>query len=187
MDASELSDPSNPRVFLEISIDGKAQPQKIVIELMSEECPRTCENFLNLITGQGEGGLSYAGSPFHRIMTGFMAQGGDVVHGNGTGAKSSFGGTFKDENFKISHCRPGVVSMSNAGKDTNACQFFITFHPCEWLDGVNVAFGLMESGFDTLRAIEKVGDKVTGKPSGKVIITSCGIHQPSAPGPRQPI
>ncbi|XP_059625930.1 peptidyl-prolyl cis-trans isomerase CYP63 isoform X2 [Cornus florida] len=168
----------NPLVFLDVSIDGDPA-QKIVMELFADVVPRTAENFRALCTGEkGIGAntgkpLHYKGSIFHRIITGFMAQGGDFSKGNGTGGESIYGGKFADENFKLNHNVPGLLSMANGGPNTNGSQFFITFKPQPYLDGKHVVFGKVVKGMDILRKIEQVGTS-EGKPSRIVKIVDCG-------------
>ncbi|KAK2972723.1 hypothetical protein RJ640_029180 [Escallonia rubra] len=126
--------------------------------------------------GKGARGkpLHYKGTPFHRIIPGFMIQGGDTVYGNGGGNESIYGGTFRDENFKIKHSHPGVVSMVNNGPDSNGSQFFITTVKARWLDGEHVVFGKVIEGMDTVYAIEGGAGTYSGKPRKKVIIADSG-------------
>lgn len=159
------------KVWLGVSIDNK-DAGRIVIQLHTQYCPKTCKNFIALCTGElgdtYENGtkapvrLSFANSLFHRVIPGFMAQGGDITKNNGQGGVSIYGVTFPDENFIYKHDKPYVLSMANAGKDTNGSQFFITFKKTPWLDGKHVVFGEVVSGTETLKTIEALGS-----PNGK--------------------
>ncbi|KAL6505172.1 hypothetical protein OROGR_024989 [Orobanche gracilis] len=168
----------NPSVFLDVSINGDTA-DRIVIELFADAVPKTAENFRALCTGEkGVGAttgkpLHYKGTPFHRIMKGFMAQGGDFSKGNGTGGESIYGGKFPDENFKLEHSGPGFLSMANGGPNTNGSQFFITFKRQPHLDGKHVVFGKVEKGMDVVKKMEQLGT-ADGKPSGLVKIVDCG-------------
>uniref|UniRef100_A0A5B6ZYP0 peptidylprolyl isomerase n=1 Tax=Davidia involucrata TaxID=16924 RepID=A0A5B6ZYP0_DAVIN len=168
----------NPLVFLDVSIDGDPV-ERIVIELFADVVPRTAENFRALCTGEKGIGIStgkplhYKGSIFHRIIKGFMAQGGDFSKGNGTGGESIYGGKFADENFTLDHNGPGLLSMANGGPNTNGSQFFIIFKRQSHLDGKHVVFGKVVKGMDIVRKIEQVGTS-DGKPSGLVKIVDCG-------------
>ncbi|CAK9179267.1 unnamed protein product [Ilex paraguariensis] len=168
----------NPVVFLDISID-RDPMERIVIELFADVAPRTAENFRALCTGEKgigittEKPLHYKGSIFHRIIKGFMVQGGDFSKGNGTGGESIYGGKFADENFKLDHTMPGLLSMANGGPNTNGSQFFIIFKRQPHLDGKHVVFGQVVKGMDVVRKIEQLGT-ADGKPSAIVKIVDCG-------------
>lgn len=124
---------SNPRVFLDVEIGGTPSGQ-MVFELRADIVPKTVENFKALCTGENDQGLTFRDSEFHRIIPEFMCQGGDFDKGDGTGGCSIYGPTFPDENFKLLHDKPGVLSMANCGPGTNGSQFFICTVPCPWLD-----------------------------------------------------
>lgn len=167
----------NPRVFFEISIGGDPAG-KIVMELYSDATPRTAENFRALCTGEkglGTSGkpLHYKGSVFHRVIPGFMCQGGDFIAGDGTGFESIYGEHFEDENFERRHVGAGVLSMANCGPHTNGSQFFICTDEADWLDGKHVVFGEVVEGMDVVREVEKVGSE-SGETSEEVVITDCG-------------
>ncbi|XP_023548559.1 peptidyl-prolyl cis-trans isomerase CYP63-like [Cucurbita pepo subsp. pepo] len=173
-----MSKKKNPLVFLDVSIDGEPV-QRIIIELFANVVPKTAENFRALCTGEKgigkttEKPLHYKGTFFHRVIKGFMAQGGDFSRGNGTGGESVYGGKFSDENFRLKHDGPGVLSMANSGPNTNGSQFFMTFKPQPHLDGKHVVFGKVVMGMDVVKKIEQIGT-ADGKPRQPVKIVDCG-------------
>jgi len=168
----------NPRVFFDVAIGEKA-PQRVEFELFADVVPKTAENFRALCTGEkGKGAsgkpLHYKGSSFHRIIPDFMLQGGDFTRGNGTGGESIYGAKFRDENFKLKHDKPGLLSMANAGPNTNGSQFFITTTRTAHLNGKHTVFGKVTKGMDVVRAVEFCGSD-SGKPKRPVKIVDCGM------------
>nr|ANA12002.1 cyclophilin [Panax ginseng] len=168
---------ANPKVFFDILI-GKMKAGRVVMELFADVTPKTAENFRALCTGEKGIGVSgkplhYKGSTFHRIIPGFMCQGGDFTRGNGTGGESIYGQKFADENFNVKHTGPGILSMANAGRNTNGSQFFLCTEKTSWLDGKHVVFGKVVDGYSVVKEMEKVGSD-GGQTSSTVVIEDCG-------------
>ncbi|WOG89096.1 hypothetical protein DCAR_0208332 [Daucus carota subsp. sativus] len=165
---ADLKEVTN-KVYFDVEIAGKPAG-RIVMGLFGKTVPKTAGE-----KGIGKSGkpLHYKGSAFHRIIPSFMLQGGDFTLGDGRGGESIYGEKFADENFKIKHTGPGLLSMANAGKDTNGSQFFITTVTTSWLDGRHVVFGKVLSGMDVVYKVEAEGQQ-SGTPKSKVIIADSG-------------
>ncbi|KAG8453877.1 hypothetical protein GDO86_000485 [Hymenochirus boettgeri] len=169
---------SNPRVFFDVEIGGESVG-RIILELFADVVPRTAENFRALCTGEKGIGqstgkpLHFKGCPFHRIIKKFMIQGGDFSNQNGTGGESIYGEKFEDENFHYKHDKEGLLSMANAGPNTNGSQFFITTVPTPHLDGKHVVFGQVLKGYGVVKVLENAEVKEE-LPVKICLIAECG-------------
>ncbi|KAL3722427.1 hypothetical protein ACJRO7_034750 [Eucalyptus globulus] len=170
---------AKPRCFMDISIGGELEG-RVVGELYTDVAPKTAENFRALCTGEKGIGphtgapLHYKGVRFHRVIKGFMVQGGDISAGDGTGGESIYGLKFEDENFDLKHERKGMLSMANSGPNTNGSQFFITTTRTSHLDGKHVVFGRVVKGMGVVRSVEHATTGAGDCPSVDVVIADCG-------------
>ena len=156
-----------------VSVAGE-KPQKIVFELATDVAPKTCDNFASFCQSK-EPSKTYKGTQFHRIIPGFMAQGGDYQNGDGTGGEAFHGSTLIDESFALKHDAPGVLSMANKGRNTAGSQFFITLGKSQHLDGKHVVFGRVIAGMNVVEEMAKV-ETEKDRPTSmqKIVIVDCG-------------
>ncbi|KAK3686948.1 peptidyl-prolyl cis-trans isomerase cpr6 [Vermiconidia calcicola] len=178
MSTTNGTDNSRTRVWFKISVGG-AEIGRVLFQLYNDITPKTADNFRALCTGEKGAGkqgkpLHYKGSGFHRIIKGFMIQGGDFTAGNGTGGESIYGEKFEDENFELKHEKPFLLSMANAGPGTNGSQFFITTVPTPHLDGKHVVFGEVIAGKSVVRQLENTQVGANDKPEKECVIEDCG-------------
>ncbi|WVO13688.1 hypothetical protein L204_101309 [Cryptococcus depauperatus] len=177
----ETKDEKNlPNVFIKVSVNGK-DIGRVEFKLYDDVTPKTAANFRGLCTGKKPddtslpSNFSYKSSTFHRVIPGFMIQGGDIERHDGTGGVSIYGSKFPDENFEKKHDKAGLLSCANAGSNTNGSQFFITTaDKCEWLDGKHTVFGEVVEGMSVVKEIEAKGNKEGKPPRDKIIISDCG-------------
>ncbi|NXT76680.1 PPIL6 protein, partial [Zapornia atra] len=168
-------------VYLEIAI-GEQPVGRLLFELFSDACPRTCENFRALCTGGAKSRcdgreLTYRNSLFHRLVRNGWIQGGDIITGEGNRGESIYGPTFEDESFSIRHKGRGVLGMANKGRHSNGSQFYITFQPTPYLDKKYVAFGQLIEGTEVLQRLEAV-PTYNERPTVDCKITNCGTFEP---------
>lgn len=163
--------------FFDIQI-GEDKVGRVIMELFDDDAPKTCRNFRHLCGKNilnNSGRPSYQGVPFHRVIKDFMIQGGDITYGNGTGGMSIYGEFFEDENLEMKHNQPGLLSMANAGPNTNNSQFFILTKEASWLDGKHVVFGIVLNGMEIIKKIESLETNSQDEPTPKVVILRSGL------------
>jgi len=159
------------QVFFDITIDDFPEG-RILIGLFGQTTPKTVANFVALAAGTP--GFGYQGSVFHRIIAGFMCQGGDISNGNRTIPRSIYGKSFPDENFILNHL-PGFINLANAGPDTNESQFSILVTRADWLNGKHVVFGKVLEGMDVVHKMERLPTNGADHPIATPIISRCGV------------
>ncbi|XP_078486054.1 putative inactive peptidyl-prolyl cis-trans isomerase-like 6 [Ciona intestinalis] len=174
-------DSKNEFVFMDISVDGE-KSGRLLFELFSEVCPKTCKNFKSLCTGERGSlpsglHLNYSGSPVHRIVPNGWIQGGDILHGRGDGGESIYGEVFEDENFAIKHQTRGMLGMANKGRHTAGSQFYVTLQPAPWMDCQYVAFGTLIEGTELLKTLEDL-PTFNERPKVDCRVAGCGHYVP---------
>ena len=171
--------------YFDLAIGGQPQP-RVIVQLYDDKVPKTCKNFRALCTGNNNEkvngvAMTYKNSIFHRVIKGFMIQGGDYTNRDGTGGISIYGPEFEDEGFDVSFDSPGQLAMANRGKDTNGSQFFITCVACRHLEGKHVVFGKVVRGMNTVRRIEHTPTGAQDRPLQEVCVVDCGELQGPLP------
>lgn len=152
----------------------------IELELFADKTPKTVENFVGL-ANKGY----YNGVIFHRVIDNFMIQGGDPT-GTGRGGQSLWGGRFEDEIVpELKHSGAGILSMANAGPNTNGSQFFITLKATPWLDGKHTVFGKVIKGLDVVQAIGKVPTNQQDRPLKDVVMEKVTIEKRPKTSPKK--
>ncbi|NWS60446.1 PPIL6 protein, partial [Chunga burmeisteri] len=176
------SQASSTHVFVYLEIAIEEQPVgRLLFELFSDACPRTCENFRALCAGGARSPrdgreLTYKNSLFHRLVKSGWIQGGDIITGKGDGGESIYGPTFEDESFSIHHKGRGVLGMANKGRHSNGSQFYITLQPAPYLDNKYVAFGQLIEGTEVLQRLEVV-PTYNERPTVACKIINCGTFE----------
>jgi len=168
---AKLKHPKN--IFFKIKIGNTNDTHRLIFKLYDSIVPLTSKNF-RILASDGVRGKSYKNSIFHRVIKGFMIQGGDIVNSDGTGSISIYGNKFEDENFKVKHDKAGLLSMANSGPNTNGSQFFITTAPAKHLDDKHVVFGELIGGLESVRLIESVDTDDNDRPYEEIKIVECG-------------
>ena len=171
-----LDEPTGNDPYFDIQI-GDENVGRITFELIDDVVPRTCENFRTLCSrGFNRGDVApYKNSIFHRIIKDFMIQGGDFTNHNGTGGRSIYGDKFEDESFELKHNQPGILSMANAGPNTNGSQFFICIREAPHLDGKHVVFGIVKKGYEIIERLNNIQTDDEDKPLQVCRVIDCGL------------